>query len=264
MPTLYSTNYKDALKYGFYELQTSRDWYREVTQDIGMHADLVMYWIRIASLLAAPIAPHFAEHIYSTTLKAPNSIQQALWPTPSEPVDPSVIESGQYMRGLIKTIRDAEVALVKMMSRTKGKSSSAPLFDPKKAKSVRIYVATAFPEWQDACVAIVKEAYSEEVNKVDDTRVKKLLTERGFIKDKRAMPFIQAFKVSSVLGWATRCSLNINAETNGPIWCPDSIPTDTTLLGKCGAEGNRPILQEIVEFSRCRSHRCGRCFEAYR
>ncbi|KAF9496052.1 leucyl-tRNA synthetase [Pleurotus eryngii] len=189
-----ATNYKDALKYGFYELQTSRDWYREVTQDIGMHADLVMYWIRIASLLAAPIAPHFAEHIYSTTLKSPNSIQQALWPTPSEPIDPSIIESGQYMRGLIKTIRDAEVALIKMMSRTKGKSSSALLFDPKKAKSVRIYVATAFPEWQDACVAIVKEAYSEEINKVDDTKVKKLLTERGFFKDKRTMPFIQAFK----------------------------------------------------------------------
>ncbi len=195
MLPFHSTNYKDALKYGFYELQTSRDWYREVTQDIGMHADLVMYWIRIASLLAAPIAPHFAEHIYSTTLKSSHSVQQALWPTPSEPVDPSIIESGQYMRGLIKTIRDAEVALVKMMSRTKGKSGSAPLFDPKKAKSVRIYVATAFPEWQDACVAVIKEAYSAEANKVDDAKVKKLLTEKGLIKDKRTMPFIQAFKV---------------------------------------------------------------------
>ena len=36
----YSMQYKDALKYGFYELQSTRDWYREVTADIGMHADL--------------------------------------------------------------------------------------------------------------------------------------------------------------------------------------------------------------------------------
>ncbi|KAJ8518730.1 hypothetical protein ONZ45_g4251 [Pleurotus djamor] len=190
-----ATNYKDALKYGFYELQTARDWYREVTQDIGMHVDLVMYWIRVAALLACPIAPHFGEHIYSTILKSPESIQKARWPTPAEPVDRSIIESGQYMRGLIKTIRDAEVALVKMMSRMKGKNaSSAPPFDPKKPKSVRIYVATAFPEWQDTCVAIIKEAYSEETDKVDDAKVKQLLAAQGLIKDKRAMPFIQAFK----------------------------------------------------------------------
>ncbi|KAE9383077.1 Nucleotidylyl transferase [Gymnopus androsaceus JB14] len=38
-------NFKDALKSGFYELQSARDWYREVTSDISMHVDLVRYWI---------------------------------------------------------------------------------------------------------------------------------------------------------------------------------------------------------------------------
>ena len=53
-------HYKDALKYGFFELQSSRDWYREVTADVGMHADLTEWWIRTAALLVVPIAPHLS------------------------------------------------------------------------------------------------------------------------------------------------------------------------------------------------------------
>ncbi|KAF9006956.1 hypothetical protein BDQ17DRAFT_1351152 [Cyathus striatus] len=189
-----ATNYKDALKYGFYELQSVRDWYREVTSDVGMHKDLVLYWIRVAALLATPIAPHFAEHLWTTILKEPKSIQLALWPTPSKPVDRTLIEAGNYMRGTIKTIRDAEATLLKMLSKAKGKKAPEDVFDPKKPKAVRIYVATAFPEWQDTCVQIVKDSYEKEADKVDDAKVKTLLIEKGLIKDKRAMPFIQAFK----------------------------------------------------------------------
>lgn len=191
-------NYKDALKFGFYDFQSARDWYREVTLDVGMHADLVLYWIRCTALLVTPIAPHFAEHIWSTILQEPKSVQLALWPTPSSPVDPTIIEAGQYMRGTIKTIRDAEVSLLKVMNKAKGKKGGAVnegLFDPKKPKAVRIYVATTFPEWQDICVGVLQEAYSKKEDKVDDAKVKDLLVAKGLIKDKRAMPFIQLFKV---------------------------------------------------------------------
>jgi leucyl-tRNA synthetase len=190
---LRSTSYKDALKYGFYELQTARDWYREVTSDVGMHGELVRYWIQTAALLVAPIAPHFAEHIWMSILGNETSIQLARWPTPSKQVDATVIESIVYLRGMIKTIRDSELALLKKMGKTKGAAS----FDPKKPKSVRIYVATAFPEWQDQCVQAVKDAYSEGESSVDDVKLRELLTTRGLIKDKRAMPFVQAFKVSN-------------------------------------------------------------------
>ncbi|KAF8920816.1 hypothetical protein CPB85DRAFT_1211532 [Mucidula mucida] len=190
-----SYNYKDALKYGFYELQTTRDWYREVTVDTGMHAELVLYWIRIAALLITPIAPHFAEHIWTAILKEPKSVQLALWPTPATPVDRVSIEAGQYMRGTTKMIRDAETSLLKLLNKKgKGKKDEANLFDPKKPKSVRVYVASLFPEWQNTCVQVVKDSYAVAADKVDDAKVKQLLTERGLIKDKRAMPFIQGFK----------------------------------------------------------------------
>ena len=121
------------MKYGFYELQSVRDWYREVTADIGMHADLVRYWIRVAALLATPIAPHFAEHIWRGILHNPTSIQHALWPTPSQAVDTPTIEAGAYMRALVKNVRDAELTLLKKLEKTKGKSGPPP-FDPKKPR----------------------------------------------------------------------------------------------------------------------------------
>jgi leucyl-tRNA synthetase len=158
-----------------------------------MHVDLVKYWIEIAALLATPIAPHFTEHLWSTVLGRPQSIQFALWPTPASPVDTAAIEAGNYMRGTIKTIRDAELSLIKKLSR--GKSSP---YDPKKPKAVRVYVASRFPEWQNACIEAVKEAYDGETQKVDDTKVRELLQLKGLLKDKRAMPFIQLFKVSFI------------------------------------------------------------------
>lgn len=189
---IHSTFYKDALKYGFYELQSARDWYREITADVGgMHVDLVKYWIEIAALLAAPIAPHFTEHLWSAVLGKPRSIQFALWPTPASAVDTSAVEAGNYMRGTIKTIRDAELSLIKKLSR--GKTSP---YDPKKPKAVRVYVASKFPEWQNECVEATREAYDSETQQVDDVKVRGALQKKGLLKDKRAMPFVQLFKVS--------------------------------------------------------------------
>ena len=187
--------YKDAVKHGFYELQSARDWYREVTADVGMHADLVEWWVRTAALLALPVAPHFAEHVWTTILQEPRSVQLARWPEPTRPVDQTILDSAVYMRGTIKTMRDAELSLLKKMN--KGKQGQAT-YDPKRPRAVRIYVSTAFPEWQEACVQVVKDAYAPEHDKVDDAKVRELLTQRGLIKDKRAMPFVQAFKVCFV------------------------------------------------------------------
>jgi len=188
-----ATNYKDALKYGFYELQTARDWYREVTADIGMHADLVAYFIRVLALLVLPIAPHFSEHLWSTLLKEPKSVQLALWPTPARAVDRGILESASYMRNTLKSIRDAETTIQKRAG--KGNKSIGPdAFNASKPKAVRIFVASGFPDWQNACVQAVEDAFNKETGKVDDAKVREKLIAQGLGKDKRAMPFVQLFK----------------------------------------------------------------------
>ena len=99
------------MKYGFYELQSARDWYREVSAESGMHKDLVLYWIRISALLATPVAPHFAEHIWSDILQEPKSIQWASWPTPEKPVDQTIIEAG--FDDLPRAVADTDPALIR-------------------------------------------------------------------------------------------------------------------------------------------------------
>ena len=194
--------YKDAVKYGFYEMQLARDWYREATADVGMHKDLAIYWIRTATLLILPIAPHFSEHIWLATLKEPKSVQLARWPTPAEPVNVAILESGTYSRKTIKAIRDAEL----QMSKKKGKGKETP-FNPKAPKSVRIFVASQFPDWQNKVVEAVHGAYDSKEDKVDDGKVRELLVKSGLIKDKRAMPFAQVFKVCVFLPHTLSCTL---------------------------------------------------------
>lgn len=183
--------YKEALKHGFYNLLAVRDSYRDaVALEGGMHVDLAMRFIKIQALLLAPIAPHVAEYLWSDILEQPLSIQLAQFPVISAPVDQAVIDSGIYLRTTVKTIRDLEIGHQKRQSRGK----YAVGFDLTKPVAVRVFTAAAFPEWQEKCVAIVKEAWTNETG-VDDAKVREALAKAGLIKDKRTMPFCAQLKV---------------------------------------------------------------------
>lgn len=221
-------NYKEALKEGFFELQSARDWYREMTttpvdassssatSSVGMHAELVEMYIKTAALLVQPIAPHFAEHIWSTILGQPESIQKARWadiPVISSSLLSSTsaaqsgkemkmmeeelviaVDAGAYMRAAVKNVRDAEITL----ARKSKKGAAAATGSGKKA--VRLIVATSFPPWQDACITVVKEVLDggkKDASDLDEAKLKSALTAKGLLKDKRVMPFVQALKVRS-------------------------------------------------------------------
>ena len=187
--------YKDALKSGFFEMQMSRDWYREITLDYGgMHRELALKWIRTQALLVLPVAPHYAEHIWSTLLGEPKSVQYALWPE-SRPADQSILEAGQYLRATVSKLREAEGAALKALQKQKTGKAITVKFDPAKAKAIRMYVASSFPEWQDTSVQLVQDNYDESTGAVDDAKVREGLAKAGLMKDKRVMPFVQAFKV---------------------------------------------------------------------
>lgn len=205
----YRMNYKEALKEGFFELQSARDWYREVTSTpveagsnitIGMHADLVEMYMRTTALLVQPIAPHFAEHLYCTILGSSKSVQHALWTdipvvNPSHEDGEGAFEAGQYMRATVKNVRDAEIALAR-------KSKKGGPIGTGGSKSVRLIVATSFPQWQDGCVGVIKELLgnsSGSAAHLDDGKLKEALSARGLLKDKRVMPFVQTLKVRFIL-----------------------------------------------------------------
>ncbi|GAA6057252.1 hypothetical protein JCM3770_003823 [Rhodotorula araucariae] len=184
--------YKDALKFGFYQLLSARDLYQLATaSEGGMHVDLALRFIRVQALLLAPIAPHVAEHLWSTVLGESGSVQTARFPEVSAPVDRSTTDAAEYVRSKVKDIRDAELTFAK--KKAKGKGAAPGGFDPAKPKACKIWVARTFPAWQEDAVAVVRAALSAE-GVVDDAKVKQQLVERGLIKDKRYMPFIAQLK----------------------------------------------------------------------
>ncbi len=201
-----ATFYKDAVKYGFYEFQASRDWYREVTSvemgGNGMHRDLIWEWIRLTALLSQPIIPHFSEYLWMDVLENETSVQKQQWPDQatilggegekemSEADESSTLAQLAYMRGVLSTMRSAESQIARR--KQKGKNLS---YDPSKPRSARIYVATGLPSWQVDCMGVLEWCWSEKEG-VDENKLRGELAEKGMLKDKRVMPFIQGIKVS--------------------------------------------------------------------
>ncbi|GAA5823953.1 hypothetical protein JCM11251_003356 [Rhodosporidiobolus azoricus] len=192
--------YKDALKVGFYQLLSARDLYQVATaSEGGMHVELALRFIRVQALLITPIAPHVAEHLWSTVLGESSSIQTAAFPQPDAPVDPATSAAAEYVRSKVKEIRDAELSFAKKKAKGKGANAS---FDPSKPKACKVWVAKNFPAWQEEAVEMVKQAWTGE--KVDDAKVKEALIAKGLIKDKRYMPFIAVLKKRiATLGYET-------------------------------------------------------------
>ncbi|TIC23753.1 leucyl-tRNA synthetase [Wallemia mellicola] len=182
------TFYKEALKLALYEFQSARDWYREVTIVEGMHADLILDWIKLQALIMTPLIPHFSEHVWQNILKLPGSVQHERYPEVPE-VDQTLYDSLTYVRASVKTMRDAELALAK---RKKGKANEA--FDVKAKKALKVFTAKSYPAWQEQCVNFATECWTESDKTFDDGKLKNILIEKGLIKDKRIMPFIQSLK----------------------------------------------------------------------
>lgn len=179
------SNYKQALKFGLFDFQIARDFYRESVNSasIGMHKDLVLKYIEYQALLLAPIAPHFAEYLYKEVLSKEGSVQNAQFPKPSKPVSKSVSESLEYVRHVARAIREAEGSGLR---KKKGKA------DLETGDSVKltILVSNTFPDWQENYIEFVRELF--ETQKLSDNN---LIKEKVGKDMKRAMPFINQLKI---------------------------------------------------------------------
>ncbi|CCK71315.1 leucine--tRNA ligase CDC60 KNAG_0G02590 [Huiozyma naganishii CBS 8797] len=176
------TNYKTALKYGLFDFQASRDYYREATE--VMHKDLVLRYIETQVLLLAPIAPHFADFVYRELLHKSGSVQTAKFPTASKPVDLSAIAALDYVRSVQRSIREAEGQALK---KKKGKGAEVDA-----AKPIKLYllISESFPEWQEKVVELVREMFASQTLD-DNKKIKEKVEPREM---KRTMAFVSLMK----------------------------------------------------------------------
>lgn len=72
----------------------------------AMHADVVRTYIDASVRLLAPIAPHWADHVFRNVLKSGETVLTAGWPQ-LPPADLRLKMAGEYVEKLIAKLRAA-------------------------------------------------------------------------------------------------------------------------------------------------------------
>ncbi|XP_047126079.1 leucine--tRNA ligase, cytoplasmic isoform X1 [Hydra vulgaris] len=178
--------FREALKVGFFELQVSRDKYREVSLD-KMHKELIFKYIEVQILLLSPICPHICEHIWQL-LGKPGSILNATWPQSGE-VDNSLLTSSQY---LMDCSREFRLRLKNML--TTRKKGSPEVVKPNCAS---VYIAKEYPPWQKTVLLVLRRLYETNNNSFPDNKeVMAICKDEEMVKKhmKKLMPFVAYVK----------------------------------------------------------------------
>ncbi|CAG0882174.1 unnamed protein product [Darwinula stevensoni] len=170
--------FKEALRTGFFELQSARDRYRELCLE-GLHLDLILRFIRVQALLLSPICPH------------KESIVRASWPTAGE-IDYTLLVASEYLMNMAHEFRLRLKSYLSPVAKKKGQEP-VPVEKPTHAVVV---VAKSFPPWQEAILNILKELYHEEKGFPDNKVILGILSQNEIVKPqmKKAMPFVQSTK----------------------------------------------------------------------
>mmetsp|Transcript_13147 Transcript_13147/g.15928 ORF Transcript_13147/g.15928 Transcript_13147/m.15928 type:complete len:1141 (-) Transcript_13147:440-3862(-) len=201
-------NFREALKYGWYDLQTARDIYRlSCGGETDMNLDLVKYFIEVQTLMMTPICPHTMEHIWTKLLKRDGCAVAAPFPKVSlTDADLNLVMAGLYLQEEISTTRN----LIAKQETPKKAKKGQPVEPVGKVTGATLYVAKEFTGWHAVCLSVLREKF--------DTKAKEWAkdTEAGVLAalakspeaanvqggekmlKKLAMPFVQYKKTEAI------------------------------------------------------------------
>ncbi|CAM6128985.1 unnamed protein product [Calypogeia fissa] len=153
-----SMMFRDALKTGFYDLQTARDEYIVSCGLAGMHRDLVWRYMDVQTKLITPICPHYAEHVWSNVLKKEGFAIKAGFPAFDAP-NLTLQRANKYLQN---TIRDFRKVLQKQTAPPKKAKRTEPAANAPKPSVGLIFVEENYGGWQEECLTILQSKYNSE------------------------------------------------------------------------------------------------------
>ncbi len=95
--------FREALRTGFFEMQRSRDKYRELCGSSCMRRDLVSRFIEWQVVVLSPVCPHVAEHVWEA-IGQKGSVLRAKWPEAGQ-VDEVCIKKSEYLMEAAREFR---------------------------------------------------------------------------------------------------------------------------------------------------------------
>jgi leucyl-tRNA synthetase len=201
------TNFREALRTGFYELQGARDAYRINVGNEGMNRDLILRFIEVEALLMAPIIPHFSEYLWSRLGKA-GTVRKAAFPTVAK-VDQTILEQMSYLETMLHSFRLRRETYMNPKAR-KGEPATK-LAPPTK---ISITVAKTYPTWMQSVLKIVAPIVESNGNVWPDDKLivaalkQNPATDPKDKSNKNVMPFVATLKEE----FATRGKSTLNLE----------------------------------------------------
>jgi len=146
-----SMKFREALKFGFYELQQSRDAYRDTCEKMGIpvHKDVMMRVFEVQTILLSPICPHWCEFMWGPSIlnlrsqRGGVSVTRTQWPVRGVE-DEVLLKSDAYLSHKIHQFR---IDIIKSMTVKASKAARGIVAQPKPTDAI-IYVATRWPSWQ--------------------------------------------------------------------------------------------------------------------
>jgi len=184
------TNYREALRTGFFDLQSHRDFYRSSVGSEGMNKELILRFIEVQAILLAPITPHISEHIWKLLGKT-GSVRKASWPKAGT-IDEIVIQQNNFLQQLVHNLRLRKEQFLK----PKAKKGAPPEVIAPPTK-LTFTVAKKYPEWMEKTLIAVRPVFQAAKDQaVNDKEITDILKSSPELSPmlKKIMPFIASIK----------------------------------------------------------------------
>ena len=154
--------FREALRTGFYNIQTARDEYRQAVGEKEMRLDLIEFFVEVQTLLLAPVCPHTCEHVWKNVLKKSSHVVNAGFPSKSKDVDVALMKANIHINKEISNWR-------KMIAKVQAPPKKGKATVKTTVTDMKIYVAKEFIGWRSKCLQIMKDLHSD--SKLDTKEV---------------------------------------------------------------------------------------------
>jgi leucyl-tRNA synthetase len=135
--------WRDGLNAGSAQLRLLRDFYREWCgrSAVALHAEVVLRYVEVSTLVLAPVCPHYAERVWREHLGRPGSVlKEGRWPQLTAAVDAKASRELRFLQKTLKNLR-ASCAKDKTKAPTKGLIFIADGYNDWKVKTL-VYMQT--------------------------------------------------------------------------------------------------------------------------